>query len=55
MLRQELDSQVHSPTPAPALRILIRAVDLIGSELQVVDLALESPANATAKADRVKL
>lgn len=55
MLRRELDEQVNSPTPAPALRILIRAVDLIGSELQVIDLALDSSASEKAEASRAKL
>ncbi|MFO1065475.1 MAG: hypothetical protein U0892_16540, partial [Pirellulales bacterium] len=39
-LRAELDSQVNAETPAPALRVLIRAADLGSAELQVIDLAL---------------
>ncbi len=42
-LRAELDAQTKSDTPAPALRVLIRAVDLAGAELEIVDLALDRP------------
>lgn len=52
MLRSELDEQVKSATPAPALRVLIRAVDLIGSELQVIDLALEAAADEQADIEK---
>ncbi len=55
MLRQELDEEVKAATPAPALRILIRAVDLIGSELQVIDLALEATAKDKIDAPRLQL
>ncbi len=41
LLRGTLAEQVNSTTPAPALRVLIRAVDLCAAELQVIDLALE--------------
>ncbi len=55
MQRQELDEQVKSATPAPALRILIRSVDLIGAELQVIDLALEASADDKPSPEREKL
>ncbi|MCC6510139.1 MAG: TolC family protein [Pirellulaceae bacterium] len=43
MLRAELDAEVRAATQAPALRLLIRAVDLTNAELQVIDLALDGP------------
>jgi len=40
VLRTELDSQLNSETPAPPLRILIRAIEFCLAEMQVIDLAL---------------
>ncbi len=40
VLRVELNSQVKSDTPAPPLRILIRAIEFCLAEMQVIDLAL---------------
>lgn len=40
MLRKELDAQLNSETPAPPLRVLIRANEFCGAELEVIDLAL---------------
>jgi hypothetical protein len=42
MLRNVLDSQLNSETPAPPLRVLIRAIEFCGAELEVIDLAIES-------------
>ena len=42
MLRKELDSQLNSETPAPPLRVLIRAIEFCGAELEVIDLAIAS-------------
>lgn len=42
MLRKELDSQINSETPAPPLRVLIRAIAFCGAELEIIDLAIES-------------
>jgi hypothetical protein len=43
LLRMELLAQLDSETPAPPLRILIRAIEFSSSEMQVINLALESP------------
>lgn len=40
VLRLELNSQLKSETPAPPLRILIRAIEFGLAEMQVIDLAL---------------
>ncbi len=42
MLRAELNSQLQAETPAPPLRVLIRAMDFCSAQLQVIDLALAS-------------
>ncbi len=42
ILRSDLEEQRNSPTPAPPLRVLIRAIESSTSELQIVDLAIES-------------
>jgi hypothetical protein len=47
LLRSELDTQLNSKTPAPPLRVLIRAVDFCKSEILVIDLALKSQQAAT--------
>ncbi|HUP78740.1 MAG TPA: TolC family protein [Pirellula sp.] len=41
-LRLELDAQLKTETPAPPLRVLIRAIEFCSSEMQVIDLALAS-------------
>jgi hypothetical protein len=41
VLRAELKKQIQSETPAPPLRVLIRAIELSVAELQVVDLAMD--------------
>ncbi len=40
LLRKELDAQLESETPAPPLRILIRAIDYCATQLQTIDLAI---------------
>ncbi len=50
MLRAELDVQIKATTPAPPLRVLIRAIDLSSAQLQVIDLALAS-SQASANPD----
>jgi len=40
VLRAELNKQIQSETPAPPLRVLIRAIELSVAELQVIDLAM---------------
>ena len=42
MLRAELDLQLKASTPAPPLRVLIRAIELSSAQLQVIELALDS-------------
>jgi len=42
MLRAELNAQLQAETPAPPLRVLIRAIDFCSAQLQVIDLALAS-------------
>jgi Outer membrane efflux protein len=42
MLKAELDEQVAAATPAPPLRVLIRAIEYCNAQLQVIDLALVS-------------
>ncbi len=42
LLRKELDAQLNSDTPAPPMRVLIRAIEYCESEMQVIDLALAS-------------
>ena len=42
LLRAELDVQLKAATPAPPLRVLIRAIELSAAQLQVIDLALAS-------------
>jgi hypothetical protein len=40
VLRAELNKQIQSETPAPPLRVLIRAIELSVAELQVIDLVM---------------
>ncbi|MEQ1825586.1 MAG: TolC family protein [Pirellula sp.] len=48
-LRAELNSQLRSDTPAPPLRVLIRAMEFSAAELQVIDLALEASLSEKAQ------
>lgn len=50
ILQAELDSQLSATTPAPPLRVLIRAIEFCDAELQVIDLALAS--NKAAESSR---
>lgn len=54
LLRAELDAQLESATPAPPLRVLIRAIEYCATQLQVIDLALEGlqPASPSMSARR---
>ncbi len=47
LLREELNAQLKSETPAPPLRVLIRAIDYCATQLQTVDLAIESLQSAS--------
>ncbi|MFO0922598.1 MAG: TolC family protein [Pirellulales bacterium] len=42
ILRSDLNTQLRSETPAPPLRVIIRALEFGSAQLQVVDLAIES-------------
>ncbi len=42
LLREELNSQLKSETPAPPLRVLIRAIDYCATQLRAIDLAIAS-------------
>ena len=55
VLRTELDSQVKSETPAPPLRILIRAIEFCLAEMQVIDLALTNQQSASRPQEKVAL
>jgi len=46
LLREELNAQLKSETPAPPLRVLIRAIDYCATQLQTIDLAIESSQSA---------
>ncbi len=52
MLRRELDAQIKSETPAPPLRILIRAIEFCSSEMQMIDLALASKQSGSRPQER---
>ncbi len=41
-LRSELDAQINADLPVPPLRILIRAIEFASSEMQIIDMALET-------------
>jgi len=61
VLRAELNKQIQSETPAPPLRVLIRAIELSVAELQVIDLAMDgstfesNPRKSQYEAERRKL
>ncbi len=55
VLRTELDSQVKSETPAPPLRILIRAIEFCLAEMQVIDLALTNQQSASRPQEKAAL
>jgi hypothetical protein len=48
MLREELDAQLKPESPAPPLRVLIRAVDFCATQLQVIDLAIKDQSNRSS-------
>ena len=52
VLRAELNSQVKSETPAPPLRILIRAIEFCSSEMQMIDLALANKQSGSRPQER---
>jgi hypothetical protein len=51
VLRSQLNKQLGAETPAPPLRVLIRAIEFSTSELQVIDLALASANVASDRSD----
>jgi len=53
-LRKELDTQLSSDTPAPPLRVLIRAIEFCGAELEVIDLGISSLQNGPNRNTLVK-
>lgn len=55
MLRKELDAQIKSETPAPPLRILIRAIEFCLAEMQVIDLALANKQSASRPQEKTAL
>jgi hypothetical protein len=54
-LRAELDAQINADLPVPPLRILIRAIEFASSEMQVINMALDTKKVADQPKRRDKL
>jgi hypothetical protein len=53
-LRAEFDAQINADLPVPPLRILIRAIEYASSEMQVIDMAIDTKKIANQPTQREK-